>query len=832
MTTTRLDDCRVIEIGGAPSGAYAAKLFAELGAEVVKIEPPEGDPLRQREPADGVENGALFAYLNTSKRSLVLDLDSAAGRRELERLAAAADVVIESASPGPFEPISSSIEAARLVRAWISPFGRSGPYRTWKSVPFTDEALGGHLFLNGDRRREPLQRPGHQASYQAGVQAFIGAAAALYARGRTGRGQTVEVTHLDGLASLHQFTTMMWMHARYKLGRDGNRQTGHYHPVGAYPCKDGWVCLAMPIIDMLLPFLEEAGLDHIANDPRFADDFARGQNKGAFDAAIAPWLAQHTVEEVVAIGLRARAPIGPVLSSLDLLDDPHIAARGFLRDVRVGDRVLRYPRGPFLIEGREPRLAPPPELGEANRRGLDWSPRESDREFEQSFKSESGATATHARLVAGPLDGVRILDLTRVWAGPLATRILGDLGADVLKIEAAWARGSGEVPAAAGPMTHLYPGDVVGDRPWNREISFNKLNRNKRSVTLELDSPRGRELFLRLAETADVVIDNFSPRVMGKLGLDPESLHRLLNPRLVCVSMPGFGSSGPYRDWLAFGPLIEAMSGLTYDMAYADGGPTRSGVAWPDPVTAIHSAAATVAALLDRDADPSGSGATVEVPMLEAMVCFYGEELLGAQGRGVVAPRRGSRHADRAPQGCYQCAGEDRWIAIGVTSDDEWRALCEEAGLDQELARLSFAERQRRHDEIDRALEAFTTRHEADALMRRLQDRGVIAATVADAARVVDDPQLRHDGFWVELKHAEVGPIRQPGLAIRLSETPATFRRAAPCLGQHNAEVLGGELGLSERELAALAEGGVIADRPPPGASFRKNAKKPAAAQA
>ena len=143
--------------------------------------------------------------------------------------------------------------------------------------------------------------------------------------------------------------------------------------------------------------------------------------------------------------------------------------------------------------------------------------------------------------------------------------------------------------------------------------------------------------------------------------------------------------------------------------------------------------------------------------MLEAMVCFYGEELLAAQGRGGVAPRRGSRHAERAPQGCYRCAGEDRWIAISITTDEEWRALCEEAGLGQELARLSFAERQSRHDEIDRALEAFTTRHEADALMRRLQDRGVIAATVADAARVVDDPQLRHDGFWVELEHAEVG---------------------------------------------------------------------------
>jgi crotonobetainyl-CoA:carnitine CoA-transferase CaiB-like acyl-CoA transferase len=351
----------VIEIGGSPAGAYAGKLFAELGADVVKIEPAGGDALRRRDSADGIESGALFAYLNTSKRSLVLDLLAADGRRELERLAAVADVLIESSSPGPLVPRSDSIVAPRLVRALISPFGRSGPYHRWKSTEITDDALGGHLYLNGHRHREPLQRPGHHAAYQAGVQAAIGAVAALYARHRSGRGQTVEVTHLDGLASLHQFTTVMWMHARYKLGRDGNRQTGHYHPVGAYPCKDGWVCLAMPISDMLLPFLEEAGLHEIAADPRFADDFARGARKEEFDAAIAPWLAEHTVAEVVAVGLRAHAPIGPVLSCLDLLDDAHLAARDFLRPVRVGDRVLRYPRGPFTIDGREPRLAPRPE---------------------------------------------------------------------------------------------------------------------------------------------------------------------------------------------------------------------------------------------------------------------------------------------------------------------------------------------------------------------------------------------------------------------------------------------------------------------------------------
>ena len=855
----RLRECRVLEIGDSPAGAYAGKLFAQLGAEVVKIEAPAVEAPRRRERGGGVEGGAVesgavesvarAAYLDAGKRSLALDLAAADGRRELGRLAAGADVLIESASPGSLAPMSRSIDtsadAPRLVRVWISPFGRSGPYAGWRSNEFTDDALSGHLYLNGEKRREPLARPGLHACCQAGAHAFLGALAALYARERGGRGQTVEVTHLMGLASLHQYTTVMWTHARHRLGRDGNRQGGHYHPVGSYPCRDGWVCLAMPISDMLLPFLAEAGLHDVAADPRFVEDFTRGQHKDEFDAAIAPWLLDHTVREVVEIGLRAHAPIGPVLSALDVVADPHHEARGFFLPVRVGDREWLYPRGPFRISGVEPRLGPQPELGEANREGIEWALHTfedlesrgsgSDRQpGEDETPAPEGSFPRSFR--AGPLTGVRVLDLTRVWAGPLAARLLGDLGADVIKIEAAWARGSGEVPAAAGPATHLYPDDDVGDRPWNREISFGKLNRNKRGVTLELDRPRGRELFLRLVETADVVIENFTPRVMGKLGLDPAAL-QAVHPRLVCVSMPGFGSTGPYRDWLAFGPLIEAMSGQMARMGYADGGPCRSGLAWPDPVTALHAASATVAALLARGSAPARRGPVVEVPMLESMICFVGDEILAAQARGAPSPRRGNRHAERAPQGVYPCAGSDRWIAISVTSDDEWRALwaeaslddawpaaCTGAGLDPATAGAGLAERQRRHDEIDRALAAWTSRQEPDALMRRLQECGVIAATVADAERLVDDPQLAHDGFWVELEHREIGRRRYPGIALRFSETPATFRRAAPCLGQHNREVLGGELGLAPEEIDTLEREGVIADRPPPGASFRRTA--------
>jgi len=790
-------DLRIIELAGSAAGAYAGKLFADCGATVIKVEPPGGDPLRSEgEPwkTDGFEVGTTWAYLNTSKRSLLLEDDDRAG---LEALLAGADAVIESSSPGPLTLRSEGLGGDDLVRTRISPFGSTGPYASYRSNRFTDEAIGGQLYPNGEPDREPIRRPGLHVAYQAGTHAFIGTMAALRVSDLTGRGQTVEIAHFEGAATLHQHTTTMWTHGGHILKREGNRQPGQWHPVGCYPCKDGYVHLALASGEKLMQFLAVAGLTELLEDPRFNADYARGSHKDEFDAAFVPWLMEHTAEEIIAIGHQVFAPVGPVPGMLELLEDPQLVSRDYWREL-PGAPPLKLPRGPFHISGVEPDPLPPPRLDSAEAR-------------EAPDTAPVGAAPLPTD---GPLEGVRVLDLTRVWAGPWAGRMLGDLGADVISIEAPWNRGPREVPQAAAFVSHLYPDNEIGERPWNRVGGYNKLHRNRRSVTLNFRDERGRDLFARLVADADVVLENYSPRVMPQLGFDFDGL-RAINPSIIYVAMPGFGSSGPDRDRTALGPLIEAGAGLSSLMGYADTGPYRSGIAWPDPVAGMNSVAAILIALREREADPERAGRAVEIAMIEAMGSFVGEELLGAQVRGANRARRGNRDPAHAPQGVYRCAGDDRWIAISVTSNAEWRVLAKAAGFDAEIVVLEAGERFIRHNELDRLLSAWTRAFSPHSLMRWLQARGVIATVVADARDLVEDEQLNDRGFWAELDHPEVGRRRYPGNAIRLDLTPVTYRRSAPTLGQHNDEILGGALGLTDLELSVLQADGVITEAPP-----------------
>jgi crotonobetainyl-CoA:carnitine CoA-transferase CaiB-like acyl-CoA transferase len=799
---TAFQDLRVVEVAGSEAGAYFAKLFADLGAQVVRVEPPGGDP-RRSDPLDPSRPSAAFAYLDTSKVCIELDLaaavpgtDAAAFRRLVEE----ADIVVESAAPGPLVPLTAGIQAPRLVRVYLSPFGIEGPYSAFRSNPFTDEAIGGHMYLNGEPGREPLARPGLHAHFQAATQAFIGAMAALFARERTGLGQTVEVSHFEGLVSLHQHTTSMWINGGHILKREGNRQPGPFHPVGNYRCRDGYVHLSLPGGAMVEPFLAATGLAYLLDDPRFATDFARAMHKDAFDEAIAPWLLEHSAAEIIELGQSVLTPVGPVPGFLEVFEDEHLRARGSWVEL-AGEQRLKVPRGPFRVQGHP--FEPKPGR-RADGRWEGWPGR-------ASSPPRSGGEAA---ALAGPLDGVRVIDLTRVWAGPLAGRLLADLGADVILVERPTGRGKRAVPPEAAQITHLYPDNDVGERPWNRVAGFNKLMRNRRGLTLDLRDDTCREALRRLVRSADVILENFSPRVMAQLGFSDGEL-RELNPRIIHASMPGFGATGPKRDWVAFGPLIEASSGLSSIMGYPGSGPYRSGIAWPDPVAGMNAAAGVLVALWDRDHGPAGDVPHVEVAMIEAMLSFVGDQVTEAQQRGANPPRRGNRDPRHAPQGCYPCAGGDRWIAISVTCDEEWRRLHAVAGLDGALAELTLAERQERHDEIDSALERWTRAHEPHGLMRRLQDQGIIAAVVSDARDLVEDPHLAARDAWARIDHPDVGPRMYPGTPIRLSGTPVRYRLPAPTFGQHNEEILQGELGFSAEEVAAMRDRGAIVDAPP-----------------
>jgi crotonobetainyl-CoA:carnitine CoA-transferase CaiB-like acyl-CoA transferase len=416
--------------------------------------------------------------------------------------------------------------------------------------------------------------------------------------------------------------------------------------------------------------------------------------------------------------------------------------------------------------------------------------------------------------VLAALTGVRILDLSRVWAGPLATRILADLGADVIRVEAIGGHGVRVVPDAVIERSRRYPNNQAGERPWNREGMYNKFNRNKRAITLQLNTPQGKAAFEQLVTTSDIVIENYSPRVMPQLGLGYERL-RELNPGIIYIGMPGYGWSGPARDWVAYGTTLEPGAGLSSLMGYPDSGPYKSGVAWADPVAGLNAAAALLVALWDRRADPAGQGQAIELAQLEGMVSFAADEILAAQARGHNRPRLGNRHPFYVPQGCYPCRGDDRWIAISVTDDAAWHALCAEASFDAACAAMRLDQRSDAHDALDVAIAAWTARHDQIDLMHRLQARGVAACAVLDARGLVEDPHLAARGFFVTITHPDAGTYPFPGQPIHLSETPATFRRPAPGLGQHNREVLGGILGMTDAQMDELHAAGIIADEPP-----------------
>ncbi len=797
----------VVELAGSLAGAYAGKLFSDYGAQVVKVEPRGGDPARLRgESWRGI--GTEFAYLNTGKQSLVLDVTQAKGWDTLGTLLAGADVVVESSSPEPLEPVTAGIDCAGLTKVFISPFGLNGPYSHYKSTPFTDYASGGHMYLNGEPHREPIQGAGAQPLYAAGAHAFIGAMAALRAREATGRGQLVEVSHMETMASLHQWTTVRYSHGGKIQRRVGNKYDT-MHPITIYPCKDGHVAISAPAEEQCRNLLVVAELTDLIEEERFSNGALRLQNGEAFDEALLPWLLAHTAEEIVSICQAVRVPVGPVPTMLGLLEDAHLADRNFWRRV-ADDEPLLFPGPPFRLSAHEWNLTRPPRLGEHDREVLARLKDPPPTGAVSQPAPERGVRSDRKR----SLEGVRILDLSRVWAGPLATRILGDLGADVIRVEAPWARSPRTIPDVIVKASARYPGNEAGAKPWNREGMFNKFNRSKRAITLDLGSPDGKALFERLVAVADVVIENYSPRVMPQLGLGYERL-REVNPSIVYIGMPGFGWTGPNRDYVALGTMLEPAAGLSSLMGYADSGPYKSGVAWADPVAAMHAAAAILIALHDREADPDRRGQAIELAQLEGMICFVGEEILAAQVRGTNPPRLANRDPLYAPQGCYRCSGEDRWIAVSVTNDRDWRALCDVAGFTPRWRSFSLPDRQEHHDELDALITTWTQREEQLQLMRRLQAARVPAVAVLDSKQLLEDPHLRQRQFFVDITHPDAGTFPFPGLPIRLSETPAAYVRPAPGVGEHNVEVLQGLLGLSPEEMADFRARGIIADEPP-----------------
>ncbi len=413
-----------------------------------------------------------------------------------------------------------------------------------------------------------------------------------------------------------------------------------------------------------------------------------------------------------------------------------------------------------------------------------------------------------------PLEDVRVLDLSRIWAGPYCTKLLADMGAQVIKVESLRVYDSHRGPVSPARGIASYPDSDGGEQPWNRNGWFNCLHMSKYGITLELTDPLGCEMFETLVSISDVVIENFRYGSLERLGYTYDDLKRL-RPDIIYASMPGFGNSGPWRDYLAYGIGQEQLSGMAHMTGYEDDGPMKSGINHGDPITGSHAAGIILAGLRHRRR--TGKGMFIDVSQLESTVALIGSYLLGYQMTGRDYERTGNRSELYAPHNVYPCRQEDSWVSIAVTGDKEWHALCrvmERSDLSGDARYDSLEGRKKHEDELDDIISMWTSDRNAGEISSQLQDVGVPATPVLSAPGLLADPQMKARGTFVRVEHPWAGTHTYPGIPWKMSATPGTVRWPAPGLGQDNMTVYGELLGLTRDRIEVLESKGVIGTVP------------------
>jgi crotonobetainyl-CoA:carnitine CoA-transferase CaiB-like acyl-CoA transferase len=747
-----LSHLRVIELGTLPAGAYAARLFADFGAEVIKVEQNGGDPTRAFPPIIAPDASGWFAYLNYGKKSVTAEAV------DLDALLAGADVLIDSTGAHPARGTDHARQ--HLVTIDLSWFGASGPYRDFRATDAMVRALAGFVQLIGPAEGPPLTLPDYQSAIMGGLAAFIPAMATLIAN----QGRRWEVSVHEATIALAEYQAIeAWATGPQK--RWGfNRFTPTY-PMGVYRCKQGFIGITIVTPAQWNAFCQLMGMADLGRDPHHVMGGERLQRADALEARFIPRFLDRTAEEWFALGLEHRLPFAIVPDMKQVLSWPVFRDREAIVPIEVGRRTVEAPGTPFHLTRTPPNFGGKvPEVGEHN------------------GAVASRATPAVQRATGRPLEGLRIIDLSMGWAGPICTRNLADLGADVIKVEACgypdWWRGVDNRP------------ETVAQRLYEKSHRFNIMNRGKRAITLDLTVPDGVALAKALVKGADAVIENYSAEVLRKFGLDYPELAKV-NPSIVMVSMAAFGGSGPWRETRAYGSTLEQGSGLPSVGGRPDDPPMMNHLAFGDAVGGLNACSAMLIALLHRKR--TGEGQFIDLSQVQCMLPFTAAWAIEQSATGTVTPRAGNRHPLYAPHGVFPSVGEDKWVFVAATGDAMRAALEKVVGGTSE-----------------EAVAAWTRQRSADEAMATLQRAGVVAGAVRHPVELIDDSHLAARGFWQWIDRAHVGRHPQPSAPYREAGTPVAVTTPAPTLGEYNEAVLRSVLGLSSTEIERLARDGVI----------------------
>lgn len=763
----------MLELSNGIAAAYAGKMFADAGADVVKIEGVQGDSLRAWS-AGGGPPGALFEYLAAGKKSVLGDDRTA--------LLAAADVVITDLTDGwTLDDLAAQTVSSSVLVA-VTPFGTTGPYVDDQVLAneFILQALSGSIASRGWPGDEPVQAGGRLGEWLAGTFAAAVAAATARHAARTGLGETIDVSTYEAMAIAMGGLPAM---SASVMGTDSQMSSRTLELPSIVPTADGLVGFCTITAQQFQDFLVLIERADLLDDADLASIEGRIARRDEFLSMVTQWTESRTTQEIVDLAVGFRIPVAPIGTPAALADVDHFVQRGVFVESELGVLQPRVPYRGDAITTTAPGRAP--ELGEHSG-GIDWSPRPATGDF-------------RADPQALPLSDIRIADFTAFWAGPVATQFLGALGADVVKVEGV-RRPDGMRFSAGRPPTW--------DQWWEWGPVFLCSNNNKRGVSIELGTEAGRAVALKLIAASDLVIENFSPRVMENFDLQWDAVSAA-NPRAVMVRMPAFGLDGPWRDRVGFAQTMEQATGMAWITGHAEGPPViPRGVC--DPIAGLHAAFAAVAALVVRDRD--GTGLQVESTMVEAALNVAAEMLVEHSRNGIELRRQGNRGPGAVPQGVYPCQGDDEWVALAAIGDaarEPLAALIDrpELGPDETIWR-------ERADEIDKLINDWAARRTVSDAVHALRSAGVAAAPVRAPAGLLTDPHLLARGFWECVDHPVAGSFLCTGMPFTFVGKPRRWiRRGAPLYGRHTGEVLS-ELGYSADDLVELSASRVTAARP------------------
>lgn len=807
------DDLVVVDLSRRLSGAFAARLFADHGAEVTMLEPPDGHPLRHEAPFlnddAGPEGSVLHAYANWSKRSVVI-----ADPSEAESWISVADVVITTDGPSALAGWPLDKMRPDAVHLSVTPFGLDGPLADAPAGNLTLNARCGWAYINALSQEPPVTLPSRQAGYVGGFAGFVAGTAALRRRLELQSAEVVDVREFEALTHTGYpwCIDAIYQGTGWSRGAVGGRPRGEPGPL--FDAADGRMNFGFgdwhnwqQAMDLLnLP--DQAAREELhAHDGRYAKDLMPVRAGVARELlSIEKWPLFHKLAELRCIS-------GVLQTIPELARNEQLLERGFIVETELGEQSVRASGDPHpMLPASWSVTSPAPKLGSDHHGPPNVPARPDPINVPHKAGHDSPHDGSKPATRKGPLDGVRILTFTQAWSGTFATELLAFLGADVVQIEALhrvdiWRMVRPWVP-------HAIKDDSRTQHVVNTQGLFNAVNLNKRGITLDLRTEEGKDLFWRMVPNFDVVAENFRPGVLAGWGITLDTLAEK-RPDIVLATISGYGVTGPYWSYPANGATTEPMSGLSSIHGY-DGDPgMNTGGLYPDPISGYSAAAAIIAALARRHR--VGGPQSVDVSMLEAMGVVVGDAIVEYDATGRMPVPLGNRDRQRAPHNIYPCAGEDEWIAIAVESNADWQAMCLEIGemgaadLGEDSRFANAASRKANESALDEMVTSWTSAQESSELERRLLAVGIDAARVNPMYDLFagPDPYLKSSGFIQLVNHQEVGPSWLPGAPWRFSGPEDRTLRPSPCVGQHSFDVLAEELGMSEAEYQSLVERGI-----------------------